>query len=125
MAGAMNAWTWVGIALLGGVGACARFLLVSLIATRHSGNLPLGVLVVNVSGSLLLGLLAGLAVSGNLLVLTGTATLGSYTTFSAWMLETQRLGEEGRVRAGVLNVVVSLGLGVAAVAIGRALGGQL
>jgi fluoride exporter len=125
MAGAMSVWTWVGVALLGGVGACARFLLVSLIATRHSGNLPLGVLAVNVSGSLLLGLLAGLAVSGNLLVLTGTATLGSYTTFSTWMLETQRLGEDGRVRAGVLNVVVSLALGVSAVALGRTIGGYL
>ena len=86
-------------------------------------SLPLGVLAVNVSGSLLLGLLAGLAVSGDLLVLTGTATLGSYTTFSMWMLETQRLGEDGRVRAAVLNVLVSLGLGIGAVALGRAIGG--
>jgi CrcB protein len=121
----MSPWTWIGIALLGGVGACARFLLIALIATRHSGNLPLGVLAVNVSGSLLLGLLAGLGVSGNLLVLTGTATLGSYTTFSTWMLETQRLAEYGRVRAAALNVVGSVALGVAAVAIGRTVGAQL
>jgi CrcB protein len=119
----MSGWTWLAVALLGGVGACARFLLVSLIATRHSGSLPLGVLAVNVSGSLLLGLLAGLAVSGDLLVLTGTATLGSYTTFSTWMLETQRLGEEGRVRAAALNVLVSFGLGIGAVVLGRAIGG--
>jgi fluoride exporter len=118
----MSVWIWVGVALLGGVGACARFLLVSLIATRHSGNLPLGVLAVNISGSLLLGLVAGLALSGDALVLAGTATLGSYTTFSTWMLETQRLGEDGRVRAAVLNVVVSLVLGVAAVVLGRAVG---
>jgi CrcB protein len=118
----MSVWIWVGVALLGGVGACARFLLVSLIATRHSGNLPLGVLAVNVSGSLLLGLVAGLALSGDALVLTGTATLGSYTTFSTWMLETQQLGEGGRVRAAVLNIVVSLALGAAAVALGRTVG---
>jgi fluoride exporter len=118
----MSVWIWVGVALLGGVGACARFLLVSLIATRHSGNLPLGVLAVNISGSLLLGLVAGLALSGDALVLTGTATLGSYTTFSTWMLETQRLGEDGRVRAAVLNIVVSLALGVAAVVLGRTVG---
>jgi fluoride exporter len=121
----MSVWAWVGVALLGGVGACARFLLVSLIATRHSGNLPLGVLAVNISGSLLLGLVAGLALSGDALVLTGTATLGSYTTFSTWMLETQRLGEDGRVRAALLNVVASLALGVAAVVLGRAVGGRL
>lgn len=118
----MSLWTWAGVALLGGLGACARFLLISLIATRHSGNLPLGVLAVNVSGSLLLGLLAGLTVGGSLLVLTATATLGSYTTFSTWMLETQRLGEDGRARAAVLNVVVSLALGVAAIALGRTIG---
>ena len=118
----MSVWIWIAVALLGGVGACARFLLISLIATRHSGNLPLGVLAVNVSGSLLLGLVAGLALSGDALVLTGTAALGSYTTFSTWMLETQRLGEDGRVRAGVLNVVVSLGLGIGAVALGRTIG---
>jgi CrcB protein len=89
---------------------------------RHGGNFPLGVLAVNASGSLALGLLAGLAVSGDLLVLTGTATLGSYTTFSTWMFETQRLGEERWVRAAVLNVVVSLALGIAAVALGRTIG---
>jgi CrcB protein len=121
----MSVWTWIAVALLGGAGACARFLLISLIAARHSGNLPLGVLAVNISGSLLLGLVAGLALSGAALVLAGTATLGSYTTFSTWMLETQRLGDGGRVRAAVLNVVVSLALGVAAVALGRAVGGWL
>jgi CrcB protein len=120
----MSIWMWTGVALLGGVGACARFLLVSLIATRPSGTLPLGVLAVNVSGSLLLGFLAGLALSGDALVLTGTATLGSYTTFSTWMLETQRLAEDGRLRAGVLNVVVSVGLGIGAVALGRTIGAR-
>jgi fluoride exporter len=125
VAGAMSAWIWIAVALLGGVGACARFLLISLIATRHSGNLPLGVFAVNISGSLLLGLVAGLALSGEALVLTGTATLGSYTTFSTWMLETQRLGEHGRVRAAALNVVVSIVLGVAAVVLGRTVGAQL
>ena len=74
---------------------------------------------------LLLGLVAGLALSGEALVLTGTATLGSYTTFSTWMLETQRLGESGRVRAAALNVVASIALGVAAVALGRTVGAQL
>ena len=121
----MSAWTWVGIALLGGVGACARFLLVSLIATRHSGNLPLGVLAVNVSGSLLLGLVAGLALSGDALVLTGTATLGSYTTFSTWMLETQRLGEERQIWPAVANIVASVALGVTAAMLGEWIAGQL
>jgi fluoride exporter len=121
----VSAQTWVGVALLGGAGACARFLVVSFVASLSEGNLPLGVLTVNVSGSLLLGLLSGLAVGGDLLVLAGTATLGSYTTFSTWMFETQRLAEGSRRRAAVANVLVSLLLGLAAVALGRTVGAQL
>ena len=50
----MSAQTWVGVALLGGAGACLRFLVVTFVSSISDGNLPLGVLVVNVSGSLLL-----------------------------------------------------------------------
>jgi fluoride exporter len=121
----MSAQTWIGVALLGGVGACLRFVVVALVSSMSDGNLPLGVLVVNVSGSLLLGLLSGLAVGGTLLVLAGTATLGSYTTFSTWMFETQRLAEGSRARAALANVLVSLLLGLAAVALGRTVGARL
>jgi CrcB protein len=121
----VSAQTWLGVALLGGVGACSRFAVVSFVASLSDGNLPLGVLAVNISGSLLLGLLAGLAVGGDLLVLAGTATLGSYTTFSTWMFETQRLAEGARVRAAAANLIVSLLLGLAAVALGRTIGGLL
>jgi CrcB protein len=121
----MNVWAWLGVALLGGIGAGARLAVVSAVSSRTGGNRPLGVLVVNVSGSLLLGLLVGLAVRGSLLVLAGAATLGSYTTFSTWMLETQRLGEDGRRWAATANVLVSLLLGIAAIVLGRKIGAQL
>jgi CrcB protein len=119
----VSAWTWLGVALLGGVGANARFLVHSLVAARAGKELPLGTLVVNASGSLLLGLLAGVSLSGDALVLAGTATLGSYTTFSTWMLETHLLAANGRRWAALLNVLVSLALGGGAVALGRALAG--
>ncbi len=118
----MSAWTWLGVALLGGVGASARFLLDSLVSARARGDFPLGTLVVNASGSLLLGLLAGLTVTGDALVLAGTATLGSYTTFSTWMFETQRLAEDARPRLAVVNVLLSLFVGVGAAALGRSIG---
>lgn len=119
----MSWWVWLGVALLGGVGANARFLVHSLVASRFGEELPFGTLLINLSGSLLLGLLAGLSLSGNALVLAGSATLGSYTTFSTWMLDTWRLGQGGRRGAAVLNVVVSAGLGLGAVALGRVLAG--
>jgi CrcB protein len=115
----MSWWVWLGVALLGGVGANARFLVHSLVASRFGEALPLGTLLVNLSGSLVLGLLAGISLSGNALVLAGTATLGSYTTFSTWMLDTWRLGEGGHRGVAVLNVVVSAGLGLGAVALGH------
>lgn len=115
----MSAWTWLGVAVLGGVGANARFLVHTLVAARAGGDVPLGTLAVNASGSLLLGLLAGVSLSGDALVLAGTATLGSYTTFSTWMLETHLLAANGRRGVALLNVVVSLGLGIGAVALGR------
>jgi fluoride exporter len=118
----LSAWTWIGVALLGGVSANARFLIDGLLSARSGGELPLGTLLVNASGSLLLGLLDGVALSGDVLVLAGTATLGSYTTFSTWMLETHRLAEDSKLGAALLNVLVSLAVGVAAAALGRTIG---
>jgi fluoride exporter len=121
----MSVWMWIGVALLGGVGANARFLVDALVTARAGCEFPVGTLAVNASGSLLLGLVTGLSLGGGALVLAGTATLGSYTTFSTWMLETQRLVEDTRVLAGVLNVLVSLAVGIVAVALGRTIGAQL
>lgn len=121
----MSAWVWIGVALLGGCGAIARFLLDGAIGERVRGDFPAGTFAINISGSLLLGLLAGLALSGSALVLAGTATLGSYTTFSTWMLESHRLAEDADVRGAALNVVLSIVAGVAAAALGHAIGARL
>jgi CrcB protein len=110
------------VALLGGVGSCARFLLDGAIAGRA---FPLGTLVVNVTGAFALGALAGVGVKSDANLLAGTATLGSYTTFSTWMFETQRPAEEGRTGAAAANLLVSLALGLAAAALGRVVGGWL
>jgi CrcB protein len=121
----VSAPVWIAVGALGSVGAVARFLLDRAVSTRSSASFPLGTLAVNASGALLLGLLTGLALSGEALVLAGSATLGSYTTFSTWMLETHRLGEDGQLAAGALNVFVSLVVGLGAALLGRAIGGAL
>jgi CrcB protein len=116
---------WVGVGALGGIAATARFLVDEAIAARVTARLPLGTLAVNVSGSLVVGVLAGASVHGRAYLLTGVAVLGSYTTFSTWMLESRTLASEGRpgALAALVNVAASLALGVAAVALGRLIAG--
>jgi CrcB protein len=80
---------------------------------------------VNVSGAVVLGLLAGLALGHDEALLAGTAAVGSYTTFSTWMLETQRLTEERQHGKAAVNVVLSLAAGVTAAAAGRLIGAHL
>ena len=116
---------WVGVAVLGGLGALARFGLTLLVADRLHPRFPLGTLTVNLSGAFLLGFLAGTSLGGDGRLVLGAGAIGAYTTFSTWMLETQRVGEAGRQRLAVANILLSVVLGLGAVALGRAIGGQL
>jgi CrcB protein len=116
---------WVGVAVLGGCGALARFGLTLLVADRLHPHLPVGTLAVNLSGSFLLGLMAGAAIEGDARLILGAGLLGAYTTFSTWMVETQRIDEAGRRRIAVANIVLSVALGIAAVPLGHALGAQI
>ena len=121
----MSVLVWAGVVLIGGAGSVLRFYVDGLVSSASGRDFPYGTLVVNLSGAVILGLLAGLAVGGDAYLLAGTAAVGSYTTFSTWMLETQRLTEERQHRQAVLNVVVSLVLGVAAAELGRLIGAHL
>jgi CrcB protein len=121
----MTALVWVGVAVLGGLGALARWGLDGLISVRWGREFPLGTLAVNLTGAFLLGLLVGAGIQGRALLLAGTATLGSYTTFSTWMLESQRLGEDGEHRLAVANLALSLAAGLLAALAGRAVGAAL
>ncbi len=113
---------WIGVGLLGGLGAVARFAVAAAVARRTAHWFPYGTLAVNLSGSALLGLVTGLALHGDALTLVGGGLLGSYTTFSTWMLDGERLAESARGRALVMNLLGSLALGLAAVTLGRVLG---
>jgi CrcB protein len=121
----MTVAVWTGVVLLGGLGAVCRFLLDRVVTKRVGRPFPFGTLVVNISGALLLGFLAGLALSPHLALLAGTAFVGSYTTFSTWMLETQRLGEERQVVPAFANIAVSVVLGLAAAWLGQTIGAAL
>lgn len=121
----MSTAVWFGVAALGGIGALLRFHLDAFVQRRVAGDLPLGTLAVNLGGTFVLGLLTGLSIAGDSLLLAGTALLGSFTTFSTLMLETERLGEDGDGRLAVVNVSISLVGGLVAASLGWAVGAVL
>ncbi len=121
----MTVLLWAGVAVLGGIGSVLRFVLDRAVARRAPTSFPLGTLVVNVSGAAALGVLTGLVLSSAVALLAGTALIGSYTTFSTWMLETHRLGEERQRAPATANIVVSLVVGLAATALGQQLAALL
>jgi CrcB protein len=116
---------WFGVMVIGGIGSVCRFLMDRTVARRMARSFPFGTLTVNITGAALLGFLGSLALSKDAALLAGTAFVGAYTTFSTWMLETQRLGEERQLRPAVANIVVSMGLGLGAALLGQWLAEQL
>jgi CrcB protein len=108
------------------VGAPARHLTDRAISARHDSVVPWGTLLVNVVGSLVLGLLAGVSrnpeVPQAVTLALGTGFCGALTTYSTFSYETLRLYEAGARLYAALNVVLSLGAGLAAALVGLAVG---
>lgn len=108
-------------------GAIARYVVDGWVATATGGGFPWGTLVVNVSGSFVLGVLFAMSVERDMLpaairapVLIGF--IGAYTTFSTLTLESWRLVESGSYVAAVGNIGGSMVLGMLAVVSGLAIG---
>lgn len=121
----MSAAGWVAVGLLGGAAAAARFLIDAAFAARTDHPFPLGVLAINLAGTLALGLVAGAALEGEALVIVAGGCIGSFTTFSTWMLDSHRLADAGHTNLVWLNLGLSLVAGFAAIAAGHWLGGNL
>jgi fluoride exporter len=104
------------------VGAPVRYVADRLVQRRHAGLFPWGTLIVNVTGCLVLGGLAGagLGQSTPLLALLGTGFCGALTTYSTFSHETLRLIERRSYRQAALNVVVSVVAGFGAALAGHA-----
>ena len=116
----MSAGVWVGIGLLGGLGACARVLLGAAVDRRAAWApfFPWGTLAVNLLGAFAIGLLAGAGLGGDAYALAATGFLGGFTTFSTWVVDSRLLVG----RPAVANLAVALALGLLAVWLGRELG---
>lgn len=110
-------------AACGGLGAATRYLVDIGVARLTGARFPWGVMVINVTGSLLLGLVVGM-LPGAAFVL-GAGFLGGYTTFSTAMVDAISLWRDGEQRAAVFDVLGMLVLSLAAAGLGLALGGAL
>jgi CrcB protein len=99
---------WVAFVVAGAVGAPVRYLVDIAVAERVRGALPWGTLVINVSGSFLLGLLTGLGLHHGFpktaRAVLGAGFCGAYTTFSTFTFETVRMLEEGAQVEALTNV---------------------
>ena len=114
----MNPWLLVA-ALAGGVGAGLRYAVDRWLTPASGTRFPVGILVVNVSGSFVLGVITGLgtAIAPELALVLGLGLLGGYTTFSTVSVETVLLAQRRRWRDAALNlfgtlVLAALGAGL-------------
>jgi CrcB protein len=116
---------WLTVGTLGGIGALLRFAVDTSVSRVSTTDFPAGTTVINLSGAFLLGVLSVSRLGAIPTLLLGAVTLGSYTTFSTWMLESHHLGEDGRTVLMAANLSLCLVLGLLACAVGRFAGGAL
>ncbi len=115
------------VGLGGFFGAMARYLVDSWVSRRMGGLFPYGTLVINVSGSFILGLFAATlterwVAQPHWRLLIAVGFVGAYTTFSTFGYETHKLMEEGSFGLAFLNVLLSVAVGLLAVRLGIFLG---
>jgi len=113
------------IVMAAGGGAVLRYVIDQLVQHRTHGDFPYGTVVINISGSFLLGLVTGLAVHHGLgataTLVIGTGLAGGYTTLSTWAWETIALAESGDILEAGVNIVGSFAAGMAAASAGLGL----
>ena len=121
----MNLFEMAALVVGGGLGAGARYVMDAAIMRGRSGAFPIGILLVNVLGSFLLGLVTGLGpnISPAWVSILGVGVLGGFTTFSTVSTETALLAERGRRDWAWVNLIGTLVLALIAAAAGLAIGG--
>ncbi len=118
----MSVAAWIAMALAGGAGAAARYGVLIAFERMLLLAAPAAILAVNVSGTLVIGLLAGAGLHGEARAIAATGFLGGYTTFSTWMVHSDESARERDWHWAAGNLVVSLLVGFGAVALGVAIG---
>lgn len=124
MTNGINTFTLYAFVAIGGAtGASLRFFISQLILNWLGKGFPFATLVVNISGSLMMGFLYGLIEQGNIEVhvyrtLIGIGFLGAFTTFSTFSLDTLLLFQQGELFKAMINILLNVTLCVLAAALG-------
>lgn len=120
--------TWIAVAAGGAVGSVARHA-VNVVLARAAGQaMPYATAIVNIAGSAIIGVLAGMIAGGRwspqntLKVFVFVGLLGGFTTFSSLALDTVTLSRESRPGMAVLNIAVQIIVGLVVAFIGYRLG---
>ncbi|HJQ00713.1 MAG TPA: fluoride efflux transporter CrcB [Jatrophihabitans sp.] len=115
----------LAVALAAGAGAVLRYLLDQAVQHRTRGDFPYGTVVINITGSFLVGLVTGLAahhgLSTTATVVIGVGLAGGYTTLSTWAWETVALAETGDLLEASMNILGSFAAGMTAASAGLGL----
>jgi CrcB protein len=110
------------VAIGGAIGAPLRYVVDSWVQGKLRPVFPWGTFLINVSGSLLLGFITGLALYHGFpnapKLLIGTGFCGAYTTFSTFVFESVALGRDGAARTSMVNVIGSVLVGLVFAAAG-------
>ncbi|MCC6755364.1 MAG: CrcB family protein [Solirubrobacterales bacterium] len=115
----MSPLGWVAVGLAGGLAAGARYLLDREITRRQEAAFPTGILVVNLLGTFVLGLVAGSTLDGEALVIVAGGAIGSFTTFSTLILDSHLLVRANLAGFAWLNIALSMVAGFVAIALGH------
>jgi fluoride exporter len=114
----------VAVALAAAGGAVLRYVIDQLVQHRTRGDFPYGTLIINVTGSFILGLVVGLSAHHRLdatpTIVIGAGFAGGFTTLSTWAWETVALAEGGEFLEASLNILGSLLAGLVAAGAGLA-----
>ena len=115
------------VAVGGGVGSVLRYLTSGVAARWHGLDFPYGTLIVNVTGSLLIGVVQALAEEATVLpeparLFLSAGVMGGFTTYSAFSYETMRLIELDALGRALVNVVVTTLVCLSVCALGLAAG---
>lgn len=118
------------VAIGAAAGGISRFYLTSFIQQRAGGDFPAGTLMINITGSFLLGFLMRMALQADIITpefraLLTTGFCGGYTTFSTFSYETALLLEDGEYRRAALYIGASVAISLAGTFLGFAAANRL